>query len=190
MVIESKNRRHELVQAAAKLFRQKGYARATVRDLAQAVGMQSGSLFHHFKTKEDILFAVMEEVILMITQKMIIALKQVQSPREKVRSLIRSELEAILGETHDAMTVLVYEWRSLSEENQQKILPLRTEYEELWLDTLREAQAAGLIAIDIFVLRRFLNGALSWTINWYREDGDLDLDRLADQALSLAIKPE
>ncbi len=189
MVIIAENRREDLIMAAAKLFRQKGYAKATVRDLAKEVGIQSGSIFHHFKTKEDILVAVMEKVVLEITDKMTNALLNVKDVKEKIKIIVHSELDSILGATHDAMTVLFLEWRSLSKENQDKILALRSRYEQIWLDILEEAKQEGIISADMFILRRFLNGALGWSINWYREDGKLSIKELADQAVSLVIKP-
>lgn len=181
--------RGKLLAKAAHLFKEKGYERTTVRDLASAVGIQSGSIFHHFRSKEDILFAVMEETILYITTRMEEALATAQTPRDRLLALIRCELEAILGGTGEAMTVLVYEWRSLSEINQKKILRLRDRYESLWMEALQAARDDGLVVCDPFILRRFLTGALSWTITWFRADGPISLDQLAEQALTLAIKP-
>lgn len=182
--------RGRLLAAAAHLFRTKGFERTTVRDLAQAVGIQSGSIFHHFKSKEEILRCVMEEVIHFNTDRMKAALMQAHSPREKLLALIRSELVSINGETGEAMAVLIYEWRSLAEESQRFILTLREHYEQLWLTVLNEAKAAGLIPahVDTFILRRFLTGALSWSNYWYKPDGPLTIDQLAEQALALALK--
>ena len=178
-----------LLQAAATLFKEKGYERTTVRDLGKAVGIQSGSLFHHYPNKESILKAVMEETILLNTELMKVALAASPKPEDKVLALIECELKSVLGETGAAMTVLVYEWRSLKEENQQHILKLRELYEDLWITALNEAKDAGLVVIDAFVLRRLLTGALSWTVNWYRQEGDMTVDQLAQMTLSLAIKP-
>ncbi|WP_043310207.1 TetR/AcrR family transcriptional regulator [Pseudomonas sp. ML96] len=180
--------RGKLLQTAAHLFRSKGYERTTVRDLAGAVGIQSGSIFHHFKSKDEILKAVMEETILYNTALMRSALAQSSSPRERLLALIRCELQSIVGGTGEAMGVLVYEWRSLSEESQAHILSLRDTYEQLWLDVLSEARAAGQFKADPFVLRRFLTGALSWTTTWFRPGGKMTLDELAEEALALVFK--
>ncbi len=177
-----------LIQAAARLFRDKGYERTTVRDLAAEVGILSGSLFHHFKNKERILRAVMEEAILLNTEAMRSALDEANSAEERVLALIKCELASILGDTGAAMTVLVYEWRSLNEDSQQYILGLREIYEAMWMDALNEAKEEGLVVIDPFILRRLLTGALGWTVNWYEEEGEMNLDALARNALSLAIK--
>lgn len=135
--------RGKLLQTAAHLFRSKGYERTTVRDLASAVGIQSGSIFHHFKSKDEILRSVMEETILYNTALMRAALADAEDLRERVLGLIRCELQSIMGGTGEAMAVLVYEWRSLSAEGQAYILGLRDIYEQMWLDVLGEARLAG-----------------------------------------------
>jgi len=180
--------RGRLLQVAAHLFRHKGYERTTVRDLAAAAGIQSGSLFHHFRSKDQILSSVMEETAIYNTELMRVALGRTQGVRERVLALIRCELQSIMGGTGEAMAVMIYEWRSLSAPEQAKILVLRQAYEQLWFQVLGEARESGLLQGDVFVTRRFLTGALSWTTTWFRAEGSLTLEALADQALLLLLK--
>lgn len=180
--------RGKLLQVAAHLFRNKGYERTTVRDLASAVGIQSGSIFHHFKSKDEILRSVMEETLSYNTALMDAALAEAGSARERVLALIRCELQSIMGGRGEAMAVLVYEWRSLSAEGQAKVLALRDLYEQLWLRVLGEAKEAGYIKGDVFITRRFLMGALSWTTTWFSAQGSMTLDQLADEALMMVLK--
>ncbi|MCP2071325.1 UNVERIFIED_ORG: AcrR family transcriptional regulator [Pseudomonas lini] len=180
--------RGKLLQTAAHLFRNNGFERTTVRDLASAVGIQSGSIFHHFKSKDEILRAVMEETIRYNTALMRAALAEAGSVRERVLALIRCELQSIMGGSGEAMAVLVYEWRSLSQEGQRQVLALRDIYEDLWLEVLGQAKEAGYIRGDVFITRRFLTGALSWTTTWFRAEGSLSLDELAEQALILVLE--
>lgn len=190
LVTDPLSAKGRLLAKAAKLFKEKGYERTTVRDLAAAVGIQSGSIFHHFKTKEEILMAVMVEVIVYSTSRMQAKLAEAQTSEQKLLALIECELEAITGLTGNAMTVLVYEWRSLKPANQKTILRLREGYEALWLDVLDEAKANGHVAAkDTYVLRRLLTGALSWTTTWYSRRGQMNIKELAKEALTLAIKP-
>jgi AcrR family transcriptional regulator len=184
----SHEKRHLLVQSAARLFREKGYAHTTVRDLGKAVGLLSGSLFYHFDTKNDILCTVMAESIAVTFERIRHRLKQVTTPRDKLLALIMSDLEGLHLETKDGYYVLVHEWRNLSEENQKKILALRGEYEGFWMDVLHECDEAGLLSMDPVILRRLLNGAISWTSHWFRLDGRISLEELADHVLLLAIK--
>ncbi|MFV8570389.1 TetR/AcrR family transcriptional regulator [Marinobacter sp. SBS5] len=186
LVSDPASARGRLLAEAATLFRDKGYERTTVRDLAAAVGIQSGSLFHHFRTKEEILKAVMVETIRLNTAVMRAAVDQQSTPEAKLRALIRAELESINGQTGEAMAVLVYEWRSLSENSQAEVLALRDVYEELWLSVLGQLKDEGSLSADVFIVRRMLTGALSWTVTWYRpERGGLTLDGLTDQIMAM-----
>jgi AcrR family transcriptional regulator len=187
-ITDPESARGKLLQTAAHLFRSKGYERTTVRDLASAVGIQSGSIFHHFKSKDEILRSVMEETIRYNTALMRASLQHAEDLREQVLALIRCELQSIMGGTGEAMAVLVYEWRSLTPASQAVILELRDTYEGLWLDVLAQARAAGLVQSDPFILRRFLTGALSWTNTWFRANGPMGLDQLAEEALLLGTK--
>ena len=187
-VTDPESARGKLLQTAAHLFRNKGYERTTVRDLASAVGIQSGSIFHHFKIKDDILRAVMQETIHYNTALMRAELAEAGSVRERVLALIRCELQSIMGGSGEAMAVLVYEWRSLSPEGQAAVLALRDIYEQIWLQVLGEAKEAGFIKGDVFITRRFLTGALSWTTTWFRAEGSMTLEQLAQEALLLVLK--
>ena len=185
LVSDPAGARGRLLHEAAKLFRDKGYERTTVRDLAAAVGIQSGSLFHHFRTKEEILKAVMVETIRLNTALMQAAVDAASTDRDKLQALIRAELESINGQTGEAMAVLVFEWRSLSEASQVHVLELRDIYEQLWLDVLETLRQDGVLTADPFVVRRMLTGALSWTVTWYRPDGGLTLDDLTAQVVAM-----
>lgn len=186
LVSDPNGARGRLLTEAARLFREKGYERTTVRDLAAAVGIQSGSLFHHFRSKEEILKAVMVETIRLNTALMQAAMEAADTPRQKLRALIRAELESINGQTGEAMAVLVFEWRSLSEDSRAEVLELRDIYEALWLNVLGALKEQGDLLADPFVVRRMLTGALSWTVTWYKpERGGLTLDGLTDQVMAM-----
>jgi AcrR family transcriptional regulator len=188
LVSDPSTPRGKLVQAAAHLFSSRGFDRTTVRDLAAMVGIQSGSIFHHFKSKDDILRAVMEEAIHYNLALMRAVLVGLVDPRERLRALIRCELQAINGVSGEAMSVLVYEWRSLSPEGQQLILGLRDIYESIWLEVLQQVYEQGLVAVEPFILRRLLTGTLSWTVTWFRPEGSLTLDDLAEQTLNMLVQ--
>lgn len=179
----------KLLTEAAQLFRDRGFERTTVRDLARASGLLSGSIFHHFRSKQDILSTLMREGIVLTLAEMKAALATAPTPEARLRALIRCELQAINTDTGAAMSVLVHEWRSLSAEGQQEILRLRDDYEGLWLEVLREARDQGLIDADPFILRRLIVGALAWTINWFRPGRGLDLDSLTEEVARLVLRP-
>lgn len=182
------DRRGLLIREAARLFHEHGYDRTTVRELGEAVGLQSGSLFHHFKTKEDILQAVMLEVSTINAARMAAAVANGRTTRERLRGLVRAELEALHGETRAAMSVLFFQWRSLSAEKQTPVLRLRDEYEGYWLSVLEQARKEGLIVLEPALQRRLLMGSTGWTIYWFQSEGSLTLDALADQILASVLR--
>ncbi|SDK13387.1 TetR/AcrR family transcriptional regulator [Microbulbifer yueqingensis] len=179
--------RGRLLNAAAHLFVEKGFARTTVRDIAGEVGILSGSIFHHFRSKEEILCQVMREVTLFARARMAQAAAQASSPTSKLRACILCELEAIHGRAVPGFTILVSEWRSLSGKNQAVVLALREEYEQLWREVLEEAESVA----DPALARRLLQGALSHTYHWFRQkDGGLSLGELADELVVLFSRPK
>ncbi len=177
--------RGRVLRAAAYLFHKQGYDKTTVRELAQLVGIQSGSLFHHFKTKDDILLAVMEEAIRYNTARLEQAVQQNDDILKQILALIRAELESINGDTGTAMAVLVFEWEALSADRQDYLLNMREYYESIWLRILQQAHAENMIQHPPFIWRRLIGGAISWTVTWYKPEGKLSLDELADIVMQM-----
>ena len=183
------DRRERLIQAAAELFYDHGYERTSVRQLAESVGILSGSVFHHFASKEDILLAVMTTTINAMTKRLRAASTASNNNCERLLGLIRTELELLHGVTRHGVAVTFFQWHSLGEANQQHVLALRADYEKIWLDVLGKAHASGSIHTDPFITRRLLTGANGWTIYWYQPGGQLDLDALAAEIRTLLTGP-
>lgn len=179
--------RGRLLLAAAHLFHQQGYEKTTVRDLAQVLGIQSGSLFHHFKSKQEILATVMEQTIAYNHDRLIKAIDSSNDPELQLKALIRTELDSITGDTGAAMAVLVFEWSALSPEQQQPLLQLRENYEQLWLDVIQQLVDIGKIQHDAFIWRRLIGGAIAWTVNWYQADGKMSLEQLSEIVWQMAL---
>lgn len=181
------NRRADLIRVSARLFREKGFDGTTVRDIADAVGMRSGSPFYHFKSKQDILAAVMEEGLVAGLQDTERIAASDLPPREKFRALVRSHLETVLAEGHDFIPVLLHEWRALSPEHQARIIDLKDRYDARWQQALAELKKAGLIKSDSKVVRLLMLGAVNFTIQWYKPGKGLSIDQLADQAVEFFL---
>ena len=85
---------------------------------------------------------------------------------------------------------MLYEWRSVSAAARPGLIVLRDRYEALWQQVLDEAAAAGLIKRDTALLRRTLLGSLHWSVQWYRSEGALSVDQLAEHMLDLVLLPQ
>ncbi|BFM15193.1 atu genes transcriptional repressor AtuR [Maricurvus nonylphenolicus] len=187
LVTEPDSAKGRLIKAAGQLFKEKGYARTTVRDLAAEVGILSGSLFHHFPNKEAILRAVIEEAIHRVLAQMYDALAKVEDPVEKLRAMVRCEGHAINNDLNPGFQIMASEWRSLNPENQESILVLRREYEGLWKKVLDTLFQQGLINVEGSFTRHFIRGALIESHNWYDVDGKLTLEQLEDKLIQALV---
>jgi TetR/AcrR family transcriptional regulator, cholesterol catabolism regulator len=175
------------VQAAARLFSEKGYDATTVRDIAEAVQLQSGSLFFHFSSKEEILLSVLEHGTHRALEILDRYLEAAKTPEEKLSAVLHGHLKALLEEERNAFTVVLYDWRTLSPATRREVVAMRDEYESHLGRALDEVAQGGLIQGDTHLFRLFLLGALNWTIRWYKPGGDLTVDELADHFLALLL---
>lgn len=186
-VINASPRRKELTRLAAQLFVQEGFDRTTVRMLAQEMGIKSGSLFHHFKDKQEILAAVIEEGTqnaLTIARN---ALAECRAdPEVRLRTMARAHLETLFTD-RNAHVVALFEWRRLTPEASAHLSHLRDAYEALWVAAIDDALEAGLIHGDRFLVSRFVLGALNWTVRWYDPNGSRSPDDLADELVSMIM---
>ncbi len=180
------NRRDDLLRAAARLFVEKGFAATTTRDIAEAVGMRSGSPFYHFRSKQELLKATMIEGLETGYQRLQAAIDGIGNPEQRLRVIIRTHLGNLLeGDCHAPM--LLYESRSLDAAGRAEIAAVTDRYQQVWQATLDELASSGRLRSSARPLRLFLFGMLNWGSQWYRPDGELSLDEIAEAAADLLL---
>jgi TetR/AcrR family transcriptional regulator, cholesterol catabolism regulator len=182
------NRRDELLRVSARLFREKGFDGTSIRDISAAAGMHSGSPFYHFKTKQDILVAVMEQGLAEGLRKSEDVMALPLPPEHKLKGLIRAQLGTILEEGSDFIPVLLYDWRSLNSTNRRRIVALKDRYDALWQQVIDDLQRAGHMPGDAQLVRLLILGAVNWTGTWYRSGGRLSLDEVAEGCARLFLQ--
>lgn len=185
-ITDPESPRGVVLNTAASLFRRKGYLQTTVRDIGRETGILPGSIFHHYRRKDEILRSVMEESIILNLSRLERALGKRSTIEDRLRALISVELYAMNGETREAWSVMVHEWRNLPDDGKTTILRLREEYEGIWLDKLREAHEAGIVTMEPDILRKLLAGSLHWTSTWFHHGAGLSLEDLTDRVWQLA----
>jgi len=185
---EEAGRRGQLVRESARLFREKGYEATSVREIAAAAGMQSGSWVYHFRTKQDILAAVMEEGLQQALERIEAIDRERLPPREHFRALLRTHLDTLLGPGQDFIPVLLYEWRSLADAARPRIIALQRRYEAVWDEVIGRLQRSGEWAQPTRVDRLLMFGALNWVAHWYRPGGALDVAQLAREAEQFCLR--
>ena len=199
---EDGNRKSDLVAAAAKLFRKKGFDATSTRDIATAVGMRSGSPFYHFKSKGDLLYAVMAEGMRSAIEKQQLTLQNAsissialshskqlkQEPRRLLHVLVLNHFEVLLNPESDFIPVMLYEWRSLTPQQQSTMATLQREYEAVWLPVLEALFASGQLTCPVKLARLLIFGALNWSVQWFDVKKEASLDDLTEAAMALFIK--
>ncbi|MCC2635126.1 MAG: TetR family transcriptional regulator [Ramlibacter sp.] len=185
------NRRRTVLRHAARLFRRNGFDATSTRDIASAAGMQSGSPFYHFKSKQALLFAVMEEGMRSALQRqrdaMLLAGMESLEPTARLRLLVRNHFESLLGAGNDYIPVMLYEQRSITRSQRTALAELQGAYEGDWEPVLRALHAAGRLRADVKLARLMIFGALNWSVQWFDRRGEATLDDLTDAALALFL---
>ena len=187
------SRRSDLLRAAARLFVEKGFAATTTRDIAEAVGMRSGSPFYHFRSKQELLKAAMiggldasyervQAAIASVTQG-----NKVADPERCLHAMIRAHLGNLLeGECPAPM--LLGETRALEASDRAEIAAAFDRYQKPWQLTLDALATSGKLPNAAPPVRLLLFGMLNWTTQWYRADGPLSLDELSEACLALLLR--
>jgi len=185
--IRADNRRDDLVVAAARLFRDRGYHGTTMREVGGAINMQSGSPFYHFASKQDLLFACVQQGLTSCLAALEAIDQRGLSPLETFRALARVHLRYLLQAPAGVVPLVVDEWRHLEGEPYEATLALRRRFEALWLRALRGLRRAGLVRRADKRACWFFLGALHGVCGWYDPKGRLSTDQVADQLVDWVL---
>jgi AcrR family transcriptional regulator len=169
----SDNRLALILDEAARLFREKGYAAASMRDIASAADMLPGSLYYHFASKEALLVAVYAEGVRRISEAVERAIASKRDPWQRLEAGCVGHLEALLQES-DYAQVVIRVRPSDAPAVADELVRLRDGYEAVFR-TLIDALPLGRGA-DRRNLRLMLIGALNWSQTWYRKGRDKPRD--------------
>jgi AcrR family transcriptional regulator len=163
------------------LFRQKGYAGSSTRELAQLLGVQKATLYHHIRSKEDLLFEISMNSLRDITSAVTAATEAAGRPEDRLQAMIDAHMRVALRDQDMHITMLI-ELRALSPERHAQVLAGRDEYERLVRGVIKREQAAGRLRTDISAANLTLSllNLLNWTIFWFKPEGNQSAAELAD----------
>jgi AcrR family transcriptional regulator len=173
-------RRQELLSVACRLFAEKGYATATMADIAEAAGIQHGSLYHHFPTRDDILVETLDGFWSDLLGVYREAAEHETDSAAAIAALIRAAM-TFLVERNDEVKILYNDWVRLERREKYQFIHRRNaESEKIWLSVLNRGIRDGTFRddLDVDVLYRTLQGAVLSVVRWYRPGGALDRDEL------------
>lgn len=180
--------RDDVLDAAAQVFRQKGFHGASMSDIAAAVNVQKASLYHHVTSKQEILLALLDRALIMLTAHISAISAQALPADEKLRQMIRGYLSA-LADNADLAAVLLFEHRSLDKKSHSRHVPQRDTFEALWRDVLNEGVKSKVFDLkDTGLAVRALMGVMNWTLTWYQPDGEKSIEQIADEYSDFVLK--
>ena len=178
-------RRRELTREAARLFAQKGYHGTSIGDIAEALGVQKGSLYAHIASKEDLLYETMRDGADAF-HAALDAIPEDTQAVERIRLALRGHLR-VVAEQLDVATVFVQEWRYLEGERRDEIVAERRRYEERIRELFREGRELSELRADLdeTAAALLLLSAANWAYTWLRPGRDTD--EIADCFFALLV---
>jgi AcrR family transcriptional regulator len=183
------SRRDELLRIAAGLFAEKGFKNTTVRDIADAAGILSGSLYHHFDSKES----MVDEILSTFQEELFARYDEVLASdvdaRAKIDRAVRLSFEAI-DRHHFEVAIFQNEADYLGTFDRFGYLAERNaQSREVWMRLLTEGVSTGVLRkdLDVELVYRFIRDTVWVAVRWYRPGGELSHDTVADQYLSILL---
>jgi len=173
-------RRDELLRVAARVFAQKGFSNATVRDLGEEAGILSGSLYHHFESKDAILEDLLRELFEAMEAGYVVAVEPGHPPAETVRNLLITGY-GYLGRFSDEIHVLYNDLAYISRVPRLSfVAELTGRLEQIWLDPIQRGIADGTFRSDLEpeLTYRVLMGSLVGAVRWFKPDGPMTAEEL------------
>ncbi len=167
------SKEERILEVAMKVFRERGYHAASMQEIADAVGMQKGSLYYYISGKQELLFMILERAIDTITARITEIYRSSLRPREKLWQAVVSHVE-ILSQRQDMLTILLRERHALTESQQAAIDAKSSNYERLFQKILSEGVKAGdFRPMDIKIVSFGILGMCNWLYQWYSPAGRL-----------------
>ena len=185
-----RNRREELLEIAAGLFATKGFRNTTVRDIADAAGILSGSLYHHFTSKEQMVDEILRTFQDELFGQYDEILASAADARTKLEQAIRVSFQAI-DQRHSEVAIFQNDATYLGTlDGFGYVAERHAQSREVWMTLLKQGMAEGVLRddLDIEVLYRFLRDSIWFTVNWYRPDGPLPISSVADQYVAILLE--
>ena len=183
----SNNRKQEILNISAKQFREKGFAAASMRDLASDLGMEAASLYYHISSKDELL----ETICFSMSEKFITAIKEVNdiyfNAEEKLRMAIKLHVQ-LITENLDQSVVFLNEWRHLKEPHKSKYISLRDEYENEFKSIIVQGKEEDIFDdVDLEFANLIILSAVNWIYQWYNPKGKMTSVEIATKISEIIL---
>jgi len=183
----AEEKRAEILRRAAQVFRRKGFQAAGMREIARGLGLAPGALYYYFASKEDLLYACQRLSLERLTKSASGIAAAEASPPEKLRRLVRAHLSHVLGELGGSFAHV--EFNALPDPQLAEVVRWRDTYERIVRGVVAEGiRSRAFRDVDSKLTTLALLGALNWAAVWWRPDGALPVEEVAERTADLFLK--
>jgi TetR/AcrR family transcriptional regulator, cholesterol catabolism regulator len=193
--------RQEILRTAARLFQQRGYDATSMNDVAAALKLSKGGLYHHFQSKDEILFEIMDHAMEITQERVINPVRGIADPEERLRALIRLHIEVVLSPRDREITVMLHENHPLPPSLRKRINVRKKDYvhflEKLVGEVQEKAQkqskenqgrpSFAKAKVSPRAAAFALLGMINWIYQWYKPEGELQAQSLIPQFTDLVF---
>ncbi len=183
--------RQEILRTAARLFQQRGYDATSMNDVAAALKLSKGGLYHHFQSKDEILFEIMDHAMQITEERVLNPVRGVADPEERLRALIRLHIEVVLSPRDREITVMLHENHPLPPSLRKRINARKKDYVHFLENLMAEVQHKSrhshhtTAKVSPRAAAFALLGMINWIYQWYKPEGDLQAQNLIPQFTDL-----
>lgn len=182
--------RQDILFTAARLFQEKGYDATSMQDVASALDLSKAALYHHFESKDEILFQIMSYGMDIFENQVVAVVKGIADPEERLRSCIRLHIEVVVGGREREITVILHENHALRPEEMRQINARKKAYIVFLENLIGEVQRrrGGRYAVRPKVGAFALLGMINWMYQWWRPQGEVSGPEMAKEYTALFLQ--
>jgi AcrR family transcriptional regulator len=181
--------RQEILRTAARLFQQRGYDATSMNDVAAALKLSKGGLYHHFQSKDEILYEIMNHAMEITQERVLNPVRGIANPEERLRALIRLHIEVVLSPRDREITVMLHENHPLPPALRKRINIRKKDYihflESLMAEVQDKAKNQPRGKVSPRAAAFALLGMINWIYQWYKPEGELQAQNLIPQFTDL-----
>ena len=185
---QADGRAAEVYRTAARIILQKGYDATSVSDIAEALGITKAGLYHYIKGKTELLYEIMKYGLEELDREVLVPAQQIEDAEERLRFVITTHAR-IVTRGDGVVTILVDEARALTPAQNRTVVRMKRKYIDCLRVTLDELKKQRKLRdVDTTVAAFSITGAINWLSRWYRPDGKLTADEIAQQIAEIAFR--
>ncbi len=186
--------RQEILRTAARLFQQRGYDATSMNDVAAALKLSKGGLYHHFQSKDEILFEIMAHAMEITEERVLNPVRGIDDPEERLRALIRLHIEVVLSPRDREITVMLHENHPLPPALRKRINARKKDYVHFLENLIAEVQEKDKMKRKALGFKGRVSpraaafallGMINWIYQWYKPEGELQANNLIPQFTDL-----